>query len=311
MPQDRKARHRLPPAAAILLISLAALLPLIDVLPQNGDEAQYGWSAAYYWRRLRRLSFMATSGPDASLDPEWAPLTYWTVTQPMGARFLYGMAMSITGTSGPPRPYLYGRAEPQGADTYLSGDALRACRLTAVLCAALGLALFAARLGWPGAAAAVLFLLVPGMRPSLASAWAEGPLLLGFGLCAITYRTRWFPITAGITATFKLTALPLWALSWWHPIGHKYSRLMAIAVTVITWSLFTPQSWFGGGPFYLVPMLAHRIISYVEQTAKYPNEHGIFWPTRYTWPFVLGLCLLITAQAPRAWRRWHSRQVDT
>lgn len=308
MPQGRKACHRLLPAAVVFVISLAALLPLVDVLPQNGDEAQYGWSAAYYWRRLTRLSFTTTSGPDASLDPEWAPLTYWTVTQPTGTRFLYGMAMSITGTSGPPRPYLYGRTEPQGADTYLSSDALRACRVAAVFCAALGLALFAARLGWPGAAAMVLFLLVPGTRASLVGAWAEGPLLLGFGLCAITYGTRWFPIAAGIAATFKLTALPLWALSWRHPIGRKCPRLMAIAVTALTWSLFTPQSWFGGGPLYLVPMLAHRVISYIEQTAKYSNEHGVFWPTRYTWPFVLGLCLLIARQAPRIWQRWRSRR---
>lgn len=45
------------------------------------------------------------------------------------------------------------------------------------------------------------------MRDDLARAWAEVPVLLGFGQCAATYRTRWFAVARGLAAIFKLTAL--------------------------------------------------------------------------------------------------------
>jgi len=55
-------------------------------------------------------------------------------------------------------------------------------RLAAAVCAGLGLACIAARLGWAGALGGALFLLLPNVPTDLGYGWAEGPLLLGIGL---------------------------------------------------------------------------------------------------------------------------------
>src|ERR1051326_7300473 len=95
--------RRLVPAAAAFLITVAALIPSVLSLPQHGDENHYAWTAAYYGARLAHLDLRPDSS-DPVLDPGWAPFSLWALTQPMGARLIYAIALGLTGSPPPALP---------------------------------------------------------------------------------------------------------------------------------------------------------------------------------------------------------------
>ncbi|HVC35223.1 MAG TPA: hypothetical protein VNL16_17045, partial [Chloroflexota bacterium] len=272
------------PALVAFLLALAALVPAALTVPVHEDERQYVWTGAYYFGKLTHLDFR-TTGSDSYTDPGWAPVDFWPLTQPMGTRFVFGTAMAVAGVPAPALPYSYGDAALQGPATEIPAETLPVVRLAAVLCAALGFALVAKRLGWRGTAAAALVLAMPFSREDLARAWAEGPLMLGLGLCTLAYGTRWFSPACGVAATFKLTALGLWPLALLKAAnGGRYGAL-GIPIAAVVWSALTPSSWFLLGPVYLLPMLADRFVEYRSASQTYPGPFGIYFPTRYLVPF--------------------------
>jgi len=297
-------RSRVLPALTAMVLTIAALWPSALALPQHGDERMYVWKAGYYGGRIARLDF-SPAGDMPYLDPGWDPLSFWAVEQPLGAHLIYALAMGLTRTPPPSQPYCWGQELFRGEETAIPPDTLLATRLAAVTCASLGLALIAYRLGWAGTVAAALFLAIPHVRGDLARAWAEGPLLLGFGISAIAYGSVWFPVTAGITTAFKLTGLALWPLAFlYHPIGRsRWSHITSIGVTWLTWSLASPISWLCGGPFHLLVLIAHRVHCYAAQCSlstgwlgkilAQERVFGLFLPTRYLWPLELGGLLFL------------------
>ena len=126
--------------------SLMLVTPAL-ALPQHPDEAQYGWSAAYFTTRLVHLDF--TLGDRSFTNPGWNPLAYWNKTQPMMVRFLYGGVILQAHLPIPERPYNYDPPDT-GTETLLPLVTLYVLRVVAISCAVLGAALFAWRFGWPG-----------------------------------------------------------------------------------------------------------------------------------------------------------------
>jgi len=125
--------------------------------------------------------------------------------------------------------------------------------------------------------------------------------MLGFGLCAVAYRTRWFAPACGLAATFKLTALGLWPLVFWHGFGQShYARILGLAIAIAVWVALTPASWFFGGPAYLGVMLVDRYVEYSGQCATYGGAAGLFLPTRYWWPLGLLALLTVTSAVARS-----------
>jgi hypothetical protein len=132
----------------------------------------------------------------------------------MGTRVLYAIALGLTGRQPAPVMLWWGAAAYIGSDAWLSAsrpETLTLLRVVAVACAA-GLAFFAPRLRSWGLALAAGFLAIPHARDDLSQAWAEGPLLLGFALCALAHGRPRFAQACGLAATFKLTALGAWPL---------------------------------------------------------------------------------------------------
>lgn len=297
------SKRLLFPAVAFLLTA-AALLPSALSLPQHGDERLYIWKAAYYGNRLVRLDF--SPGADPYLDPGWDPQAFWAVEQPTGSHVIYFLALSLTASPTATLPYSYTDPDLQGPETAIPPSTLIVTRVAAVLCAAVGAALLTARFGWPALPALALFLAIPHVRDDLARAWAEGPLLLGFGLCAIAYGSRWFAPMCGVAAAFKLTALVTWPLAFWRGWGSsRYAHVLGIVIAWLAWSVASPTSWVGGGPLYLANLLVHRIVIYAGQSAAYGGPLGLFFPTRYLWPVELAALLAIAVLAVRFWQRRH------
>ncbi len=297
------------PSLVTLVLSFSLLLPSAISLPQHGDESQYGWTAAYFTQRLLRLDFRPT-GTDLMVDPGWNPLSHWTLTQPMGTRFLYGLVVALGRLSTPERPYLWLDPPLPQPETQLPATTLLALRLTAILCAAIGLALLSYRFHWSGTVAALLFLVLPHVRDDLARAWAEGPLLLSLGLAALTFRSPWFGAVAGLAASFKLTGLILWPIAYLsRPGPSPRPRIAALAAAIATWTLLTPPSWFFGGPVYLGAMIVDRLFENAGNARYAPTLTigGIYWPSQYSWPLELLLVLLVvqdvrwTVQSRRRW----------
>lgn len=287
------------PAVIVFVLTLGVLLPLAYSSSVHGDEVMEAWSAAYYGGRLARLDLSPNAG-DLQLDPGWSPYSPWAQTQPMGARFIYALVLGISGA--PPAPY--------GDDgSHVAFETLFPMRVAAILSAALGLALIALRLRWPALAAVVLFLAIPHVREDLARGWGEGPLLLGFGLCAVSYGSRWFPAACGFAATLKLTALGIWPFMYLPGAVGRWSRLRVlgpVAIACLVWSAATPPAWFAGGPPFLVAMILYRGREYGEQSGLVGGPFGLFVPSRYVWPVELAALLALCVLAPRLWHRLRS-----
>ena len=294
--------RRVIPVVVSFCLALAVLVPAIAVVPVHNDERQYVWTAHYFTSKLLHLD-LRTKGTNSYTDPGWAPVDFWPLTQPMGTRFVYGLTMAIFHVPAPALPYSYGDRALQGADTQIPAETLPIVRLASVLCAAVGCALFTIRLGWRGVALTVITLLAPGVRDNVSRALAEGPLLLGFGLCALTYGTRWFAPMCGVAATFKLTALGLWPLTLVRRANGGHHGPLGLPIAALAWTALTPPSWFLLGPFYLLPMLADRIKEYSSLSEQYPGPFGLFFPDRYYLPFVVLLALGIVLVAPRVLKR--------
>lgn len=287
-----KTKHIL--ALIIFIITLLALFPNIRVLDQHGDEKLYLWKAFYYSDRLIKRDF--SQGTDPYLDPGFEPRSFWAWEQPFGSHWVYVLAMGISNTNPPELPYSYTDRALQGPETNIPFNTLFAARLAAIICAAAGLAFLTLRFGWVGFISSVALLTFPFVRINLSRAWAEGPLLLGFGLCAISYKTRWFPIALGVAAAFKLTALalyPLLAITGSCGNEFRFRRILTTLVPPFIMSLLTPVSWFFGGPFYLLLIFSQRFTTWLHQSKTIPTFGGVFFPDRYLWPFMLMALLLI------------------
>jgi hypothetical protein len=282
-------------ALATLLVALAVLAPLASVLPEHDDEAQYLWTAAYYGRRAARLDLLS-QGTDPYVNPGWSPLAYWTMTQPMGARLVYAVTMGVAGLDDvPDYAYWLAKGPPTELDGQMPVRTLVTARLVAAVCGAVGLALLALRWGWVGAGAAALLLMVPHIRSDLPRAWAEGPLLLGLGVAAVAYRTRWFAVACGLALTFKLTALVLWPVVFVKaPLGRSRRRhLLGLAPAALVWTALTPPSWAFGGPVYIIVMVVQRFREQAHHSELFGGPMGQFFPTRYALPFEVGLALVV------------------
>jgi hypothetical protein len=219
----------------------------------------------------------------------------------MGTTYLYSVALGLTGAAVPPEPYTYGNPARQGAEFRLARHTLFVARLAAAICAALGFAAIASRLRWRGVAVAAMLLAVPHVRDDLARAWAEGPLLLGFGLCVLAFGRPWFAPACGLAASFKLTALGLWPLLLWPRAVGRWRPTIALAVAAAVWTSLTPPSWFSAGPAFLLIKIVYRQQEASHQAVQYGGPLGLFLPSRYFLPFELAGALLLVLVLPRLW----------
>ncbi|HEY8691395.1 MAG TPA: hypothetical protein VIR57_01505 [Chloroflexota bacterium] len=291
-------KTRLGAALAVFVLALIVILPSASQLAPYPIEDEYGWGGAYFGARLLHLDF--SPGPGTYDDPGWAAENHWTLTQPMASRFVFGLALAVSGSHTPPVPFDWRTANVNdpahwydNAQTMLSPAARWVMRLAAAVCAGLGLACIAARLGWAGALGGALFLLLPNVPTDLGYGWAEGPLLLGIGLCVLAYGKPWFGPALGLAAAFKLTALGLWpALLIPRSSGRgRWAMLLGAVGAAGMWTLFDPPSWFSGGPLYLVLMLADRLGEHATQSRTMGGLFGEYFPTRYLLPFELTLAV--------------------
>jgi hypothetical protein len=296
------ARQSLVLAALTLLTALGVLLPSVRTTPLHHDETQYVWSAAYYGSKLAHLDFRR-EGSEPFQDPGWEPFTWWPISQPMGTRYVLAAALAATGARAPVVPYSFVDKALQGPETEVAWNTLVVARVAAALCAAAGLALMAWRWGVRGTAVAVLLLAIPHARQDLARAWAEGPLLLGFGLCAATVGSRRFAPACGVAAAFKLTALGAWPLLLWPGVAGRgrFAQVRGVLAALAVWCLLTPSSWYGGGPLYLVWMTLYRAREYDGLAELYPGPFGLFLPTRYLLPLELAAAIAVVAVASAVW----------
>ncbi len=254
----------------------------------------YVWKACYYANRISHLNF-GFEGTDDYSNPGFSPLSFWAMEQPFGSHIIYAIAMKLSHTSGPSAPYRWLDPAFNKPENLIPKDTLPVVRIAAVLCASVGLALIVFRFGWLAFCACVLFMFIPHVRSDLSKAWAEGPLLLGFGLCAALAGTRYLGCALGLTASFKLTGILLWPIAGY--AARKLSRSQRIKGAVaclLTWSITNPLSWFAGGPIYLFVLLFFRIGSFFWQSQHLPIDlaAGLFLPSRYLWPFELAFLLL-------------------
>jgi hypothetical protein len=282
------------PALVVVAVALATILPHVWTSPHHPDEDQYAWSAAHYGKKVIAGDF-AEKGTDVFRDPGWDPSSYWG--RSMGTRALLALGLATPWAQAPKLPYMYGNPALTGPDARLDRGSLVALRLLAVLCAVVGAGLLAWRFGWVGAAAVALVLAVPHNAENFARAWAEGPLLLAFGLIAAAYGSQWFPFVLGAASTVKFTAVGLWPLVLVRNAHHWRSRLLALVATAATWALLTPPSWYRGGPLLLVSLGSTRVTEYRGGQA---SDGGVlFLPARYFWPLELGLALVAFALLAR------------
>ncbi|MFA6270878.1 MAG: hypothetical protein WC657_06770, partial [Candidatus Paceibacterota bacterium] len=261
-----RVRYLLP-AVVVFVVTGMALSPSALSLPQHGDELMYIWKAAYYADRLIRLDFDG-GDPNSFVDPGWSPFSFWALEQPWGSHAIYALALDTYRVSPPSLSYSRDDASSQGPLSDIPDATLPIVRGTAIFCAAIGLSLIALRLGWAGAIACLLFLLIPHVRGDLARAWAEGPLLLGIGMSVLSFGSPWFPLCVGLATGFKLSAIVLWPAVWLSvPIRFPRIRHAAnLLVAGFAFAVTTPYSWQAGGPLYLIVLLVGRAITYIRQS---------------------------------------------
>jgi hypothetical protein len=273
---------------------------------QHPDEDVYVWASGYLMHQLATLdTSFAADAQDPYARPHWDPNSQWALGMGTSTRLIYGFALNATPrTSAPSRPYSWTLPSYQKrAETAATLGTLRLLRVLAVLCAALGIALIARRFGWAAVAGAVVILAVPGGIATFSRAWAEGPLLLGFGLCAAAYGTRWFSPALGLGVTFKLTALGLWPLILLRRgrVTRLWKGLIAMMAVFV---LLTPPSWTMGGPLYLLTLINFRQSSWVHQSSE-----AVFLPSRYFWPFELAAILLGSWAVSRGMAHYRAKRV--
>jgi hypothetical protein len=264
---------------------------------QHPDEDQYAWSAGYYRNLISKGDFSLRAR--SFQDPRWDPHSYWG--RAMGTRYVYAIAAAVTGAKTPSIPYSFSDPSHQTSQTRMDRTSLLRLRLFGLLCAIGGSWLIGRRFGWSGAAAIVAILAIPEGWTDFARAWAEGPLLLGFGLTAVAWRTRWSPAAIGLASTFKLTAIGLWPLLLMRGAAGRMRRRFSILLALGVWTLFTPPSWGALGPLN-VALLVHARVSEYQNTSA--TQSGLFAPSRYLWPFELVLVLAVAEAVKRrvAWR---------
>jgi hypothetical protein len=286
---------RLLPVLAVLVAATATIVPHVWLSPHHPDEDQYAWSAAHYGKKVLAGDF-AEHGTHVFLDPGWDPSSYWG--RSMGTRAILATALATPWARAPALPYSFGDPALQGADARLDRDSLVVLRLLASFCAVVGATLIAWRLGWVGALAVMLLLALPHNAENFSRAWAEGPLLLAFGVAAATYGTRWFPLVVGAVSTVKFTAVGLWPLVLVRRAHHWRSRLLALVATAATWVLLTPPSWYRAGPALLLSLGSTRVTEY---SGGQSADGGLFLPARYFWPLELTLALAAFWLVARRW----------
>jgi hypothetical protein len=297
-------RRRIVLAGAVFASTVVVLLPIARSADQHPDEAQYGWSAAYFGSLVAHGDF-SSNGSDLFVDPAWNPFSYWSSTTGMGARFWFSGALALTGSEAPARPYSYTNEKLQGPETLLSSSALLVLRVAAIVAAALGLGLMTRRLGLPAALGTSIFLVLPNVREDLARAWAEGPLLLGFGMIVASYGSRFFAVACATAATFKLTAIGLWPLVLLRRANGGLRAWKAVALLLVAWTVLTPQSWWVLGPPDLLVMITARANEFSGQSDA---AGGFFLPSRYLWPLELAACIGLSLALDRLAQgrfRWH------
>ena len=278
-------------ALLVFVFTIFVLFPYVYSQSQHGDEKQYTWKGWYYLNQILHLDFHKGN---SFIDPGFDPVNYWAVAEPYGSHLIYAIIMRIGNLPPPALPYSYIHPTLQGPKTSIPENTLYPIRLIAIVCAATGLAFITYRFGWVGLFSSLAFLAIPSVRSDLSRAWAEGPLMLGFGLCALSYKSRWFPFACGLIVCFKLTGLIMWPLIFITGSSgkpYRFNRLISIFIALIIYSILTPVSWFVGGPGYLFIQIAYRISSFIIQSHNSPA--GIFLPTRYLWPVELLLILLV------------------
>lgn len=296
---------RLVPAILIFIISLAVLIPPAHKLPQHGDEAMYLWKAQYYTNRILAWDF-SWGDPDSYVDPGFTPLSFWAMEQPFGSHLVYSLVMKLGKKPGPSAPYRHLDPECEKPEYQVPAATLSAVRMTAALCASMGLALVVIHWGWKAFFACLVFLCISSVRSDLSRAWAEGPLLLGLGLCAALERTKYWGVALGMAASFKLTAILLWPLAVYLTRKRtRRCRVSGVLQCCLAWTATNPISWFAGGPLYIVVLLMFRMASLFWQSNKLQTDivGGIFWPSRYIWPFELAALLFAFASVPPIYRK--------
>ncbi|MHB8993119.1 MAG: hypothetical protein ACYC66_15980 [Chloroflexota bacterium] len=302
--------RRLLPAIVAFLLTVAALIPSALSLPQFMDENFYAWSGAYFGGRLTRLDFSTQAGADSFTDPGWDTTNWWERTAPLGFQLLYAGAMAATGTPPPAKPFRWDqRGQPQ-PEAEIAANTLPVVRMVSVLCSAVGLSLLALRFGWSGVVATAAMLAMFNTRINLSMAMAEGPLVLGLGLCVFAFGSSWFPVAAAFAASCKLSALGLWPLMVWSRASGWLSWF-GLPVAALAWAAFNPQSWFAGGPVFLLSMLELRAAEYVDQVATLPGLFGIYFPLRYLIPVEYGLVVVLASFLPKSrWWTWAESRLD-
>lgn len=305
--------RRIAPALVSLLVTIVVLLPSVLEKPWNGDESGYVWSAAYYGAKIAHFDF-SRDGTDPFTDPGWSPYSGWVTAEPMGARYTYMIAMALSGTSPPAQPYDWSRQDEPQPNAAVPPNTLLAVRVASILLAALAFALMALRWGWRMTMAAAIVLTFGFVRNDLILARAESQAILGLALCATTFRTRWFPVSCAIAATFKLTGLAAWPLLLW-PAASGWKRLPVTgpAITaLVLWSLFNPASLFVLGAIVMIPMMAiDRVVEFGISAKKVGIEAlgvPIYAPTRYLLPFLLPAVFAVCGVLPECRRLYLSRR---
>jgi hypothetical protein len=304
-------RRRALLAGAVFAVAVLVLLPIARSVDQHPDEAQYGWSAAYFGSLVAHGD-LSLNGSDGFVDPGWNPFSYWSRTTGTGTRFWFAGALAVTGSEAPARPYSFTDRTLQGPDTLLSDSTLLVLRIAAIFAAALGLGLMAWRLGLPAALGIAVFLALPNVREDLGRAWAEGPLLLGLGMIVASYGSRFFAVACAIAATFKLTAIGLWPLVVLRRANGGLRSWKAVALLLLVWTVISPQSWWILGPPDVLVLVQARAEAFAGQSEA---VGGFFLPSRYLWPLELaaciGLSLVVSRLAHgRSWLRIRSARLE-